>query len=135
MEDGNPVTLGTQLAVPCVLLSGEVALVCMVDFGSAKSNRLMVEFYVFIWCFQDERVHTVLPDCLGDTMLSLRPENLQPLTKDTLLVLETVLRSQAQLPSRRRCQDPFKYSRRALASPRRFARSGAAGKACSRTSS
>ena len=47
--------------------------------------------YKFVWCFQDGRVHTVLPDCLGGAMLSLRPENLQPLTKGTLLVLGTAL--------------------------------------------
>ena len=41
--------------------------------------------YKFVWCFQDGRVHPVLPDCLGDAMLPLRPENLRPLTKGTLV--------------------------------------------------
>ena len=55
--------------------------------------------YKFVWCFQDGRVHPVLPDCPGDAMLSLRPDNLQPLTKGILPGLDAARRSQAQLSS------------------------------------
>ena len=87
------------MAVPCVLRSGGVTTSSMVDIGSAKSNRDVVWFYMFVWCFQNERVRIVLPDCLGDDMLSLRPESLQPRAKGTLFVIDTVPRGQAQPPS------------------------------------
>ena len=99
--------MGMQSAVPRILINGEVVLMCMVDFGSAKSNRSVVWFYVFIWCFQDERAPIVLPDCLGGVMLSLRPENLQPLTKGTLFVIDTVPCSQALSPFSKKMQRPI----------------------------
>ena len=60
-------------------------------------------------------------------MLSLRPENLQPLTKGAFLVLDIALRSQAQLHSQKRCQGLVKYSHRAPASPRQVPRAVAVG--------
>lgn len=56
----------------------------MLVTGLTKDSRFNGQV-VQVWCFQDGRVHVLLPECLGGAMLSLRPEHLEPLTKGTLV--------------------------------------------------
>ena len=80
----TPVSVRSRPAVPGAPRVYDMVISITFDVGSAKSNRYAVSYYEFIWCFQDERVHIVLPDCLNDAMLSLGPESLLPLTKGHL---------------------------------------------------
>ena len=123
----TPVSVGSRPAVPGAPRVYDMVMSITFGVGSAKSNCCELFYYEVIWCFQDERVHTVLPDCLSDAMLSLGPEDLQPLAKGTFIVFGTVPRSQAQPPSRQRCRDSFKYSRIARISPRRVPQAVAVG--------
>ena len=123
----TPVTVGSRTAVPGAPRGYDMVMSIAFDVGSAKSNRYALFYYEFIWLFQDERVHPVLPDCRSGVMLSLRPENLQPFTKGTFFVINTASRSQAQPPSRRRCRDPLKYSHEVPTSLRRVPRAVAVG--------
>ena len=57
----TPVSVELQPAVPGASRVYDMVMPITFDVGSAKSNLYEVFYNEFIWCFQDELVHTVLP--------------------------------------------------------------------------